>query len=739
MTTSGPILLTAFHAESLNSDIAAHGSDQNVAPPDTQLAAGPSDLVSPVNNTLWVWSKTGIARGSLDLNTFFAVPSGYSFTDPRVAYDATTGRWLLSGLATDGSSDSIVYIAASQTGDPMGLYSVYPVNAKASVVQDQPKLGFDSAVVVLSWNDYSSGQTFTGAETWVLQKADLLTGAALRTSSFGPDLTRNSIVPVQPLVAANTAYLAYNNSCGRNTIGACRTLTSALGLVSITGTPAAGDVAWSEADPAIRATTTPPSADQPGAAASVETDDDRFLTAISNGGKIYVSGNDGCVPTGDSVARPCVRLIEVAVGGSPSVTADSVLGYRGGDVYYPAVVPDASGNAFMAATFSSSGIFPEATGVSLAVGASSFSAITFQSGSGANTDGRWGDYSGAAVDPSNPSEIWLAAEYAPTNGLNWGTAIGEMTLTGQASLGDGPLGGDPQSVATGPGSADVFWKGTDGNLWYTHSVSGGWAPAASLGGGPLGSNPHPVFSGGSTVDVFWKGADGNLWHVYNNGGAWASPSSLGGGTLGSDPQVTSSGNHDVAVFWRGGDKNLWEAAYQPGPGWRAPIFLGSGPLNGVPHAAAYNTNSYDVFWRGGNNAVWHNFTSGSAWSGAQSLGMGPIAGDPIAISAATNTVDIYWQGGDGGLWHGWYNAGWHGAQGYGGSVSSPPSPIAPTTGTVDVFWRSGADVNHLIFGFPTPLGETTVTGNPSAFSWGSGHEEVFWKGADGALWHDSEH
>src|SRR5450631_909377 len=61
VTTSGPTLLTAFHAESLNSDIAAHGSDQNVAPPDTQLAAGPSDLVSPVNNTLWVWSKTGIA------------------------------------------------------------------------------------------------------------------------------------------------------------------------------------------------------------------------------------------------------------------------------------------------------------------------------------------------------------------------------------------------------------------------------------------------------------------------------------------------------------------------------------------------------------------------------------------------------------------------------------------------------------------------------------------------------
>jgi hypothetical protein len=427
-TTSSPNVLSAFPAASFNSDIAAFGSDQAVAPPDTQLAAGPSDLVAAVNDTLWVWSKTGTALAAADLNTFFAVPSGYSFTDPRVAYDAASSRWLLSGLAFDGSNDSIVYLAISETSDPRGLYYSDLVSSRTGVLQDQPQLGFDADVVVLAWTDYSGRLSFSGQETWVLQKSDLLAGNPVSITHFGPDTTRFGIVPVQSLAATSIEDLVYNDSCGANTVGTCNTGTSALGLVAITGTPAAGDVAWSESDPGIAPTTIPPNADQPGATASVVTDDDRFLTATSTGGVVYVSANDGCIPGGDSVMRPCARLIEVSVGASAAVTADSVFGYSGGALYYPAVAPDSNRDVFMAATFSSMSVYPEATGLSLAAGASSFSGISFQAGSGANTDGRWGDYSGAAVDPSDPRHIWVAAEYAPVSGLDWGTAIGELTL-----------------------------------------------------------------------------------------------------------------------------------------------------------------------------------------------------------------------------------------------------------------------------------------------------------------------
>ena len=449
--TSSPEDLTAFSAASLNSDVGAFGSDQSVAPPDTQVAAGPSYLVEPVNSTLWVWSKGGTAYPPTDLNVFFSVPSGYSFTDPRVAYDAGVGRWFLSGLSVDSAYDSQTYVAVSETSDPNGNWYVYTVSSESGVVQDQPKLGFDSSVVVLSWNDYSGPSTFTGQETWVLNQSDLLSGAAVYEASFGPDPSRFDVVPAISLTSTTTAYAAYNNSCGSNTTGSCNTGSSAIGVVSLTGVPP-NQVSWNESDPSISPTSSPPAADQPGAPASIATDDDRFLAVTYDGGTLYVSGNDACIPAGDTATRPCARVIEVSLAGTtPSVTLDEDIGSAGADIYYPAVVPDRSGNLFIAATLSSTSVYAEAIGLVQPPGSSSVTMDVFQSGAGtysystcssSSFNGcRWGDYSGAAVDPANPTDVWLAAEYAPTTGSDWGTAIGEFTLSPPTVTGVSPATG----------------------------------------------------------------------------------------------------------------------------------------------------------------------------------------------------------------------------------------------------------------------------------------------------------
>jgi hypothetical protein len=321
---------------------------------------------------------------------------------------------------------------------------------------------------------------------------------------------------------------------------------------------------------------------------------------------------------------------------------------------------------------------------------------------------------------------------------------GGSAWAGPHSLGAAPLGGDPHAVSTGVGHTYVFWRGADNSLWNeTYNASaGGWS-AHGLGGSgasSLAGDPHPVATGNGTVDVFYMGEDGNLWHVYEVGnGAFTAPIELGGGPLGSDPMPASSGQGDVAVFWKGTDNNLWEAAYLPSTGWRLPLARGDGPLGGTPHPVAYNTDSYDVFWRGGDNNIWHDHSAGGPWSGAQVLGMGPINSDPVGVSAAANVIDLYWIGTDGSLWHAWYNTRWAGPQGLGGTVSSLPSPISPNPGQVDVFWRSGSTLAHLVSNTPVALTDNNVTGTPSAFSWGSGHEEAFWVGSDNALWHDWTH
>ena len=166
-TSSNPVIAASFAGASFNQDVSATGTE--MAPPDTQVAVSGSDVVEAVNSAMWVFSKSGSILGNANLNSFFSVLNGYYFTDPRIAYDSAAGRWLLSGLSVDSSYDSQVYLAVSTTSDPTGNWNVYTINSQSGVLQDQPKIGFDNSVVVISWNDYtgsSSASSFSGSETW---------------------------------------------------------------------------------------------------------------------------------------------------------------------------------------------------------------------------------------------------------------------------------------------------------------------------------------------------------------------------------------------------------------------------------------------------------------------------------------------------------------------------------------------------------------------------------------------
>jgi len=45
--------------------------------------------------------------------------------------------------------------------------------------------------------------------------------------------------------------------------------------------------------------------------------------------------------------------------------------------------------------------------------------------------GRWGDYLGGAVDPADPSKVWVVGEYAKDDGfVFWGTFIGSVSYSG---------------------------------------------------------------------------------------------------------------------------------------------------------------------------------------------------------------------------------------------------------------------------------------------------------------------
>jgi hypothetical protein len=457
-----------------------------LAPPDTQVAVGPVFVGETVNDALSVWSRSGNLVSSYNLNTFFSVPSGYRFEDPRLIYDTLSQRWFLSGWAGDSSNDSYVYIAVSASSDPTAGWSTYRLAAYPAVVTDQPKIGVSDDKVIISWNDYSnSASTFSGQETWVVQKSDLLAGALIRYYQFVPDPSRYGVLPVTSMTATSTEYLVYNNSCPSSQSagsGSCTAGSPSLGLAAISGTPADNSVAWNETDPAITPTSDPPSAAQPGGP-SIDTDDDRVLSAVWQNGALWTTANDGCVVGGTTHA--CVRLVEVTTGAQPKVVLDTELRLAGSDVFYPAITLDRSGNPYVVATMSSSSIdasvivygrAPTSGGFvhrTVWPGSGIYSCSFCSAGDAGKSGNRWGDYSGAAIDPSNPDDVWVAGEYGTAiGGDDWGTAIAELTFAAPTVAHVSPDRG------TTTGGSSVTVDGT--NFSPDASVHFGTVPSASV-------------------------------------------------------------------------------------------------------------------------------------------------------------------------------------------------------------------------------------------------------------------
>ncbi len=487
-----------FPVMNLSTQVNAFGqADEGFQPPDTQVAAGPTDLVEVVNDSLSVWSKTGSLVEDKDLNPFFGVPSGFIFTDPRVLYDNQSGRWFISGWSVDENNDSQTYVATSQTSDPTGAWLVSTVQNNVGVITDQPMIGVCDDKVVMAWNEYSSssaGLTYEGAQVLALQKAALEAGTEPATASF-TTADEFRLVPAQSLSSTEICYMTVNNASS-DIIGS--TATPTLGVIALSGNPDA-TVTLTETDLPIATTTAPPDPRQPGGTTNDTQNDDRMLSAVWQDNVLWTSLTDACTPGGDSATRDCMRLDEVNTSGSaPSLTQDFDLAANGLDDYYPAVSLDSSGNLFVAYTASSPTLDPGAYAVvSPASSVASFTApTTIQAGLASyngGTDARWGDYSAAAPDPSVAGAVWVAGEYAPSDAASgdWGTATAELQLSAgypgvtsadQATFTEGTAGSFTVAATGSPAPALTETGALPSGVTFSSSGVLSGTPAAGTGG-----------------------------------------------------------------------------------------------------------------------------------------------------------------------------------------------------------------------------------------------------------------
>ena len=172
------------------------------------VAAGPGFVVEMVNLAESVW-RTGSGTPQLVQTRDLAVLFGSNrdrLTDPRVLYDAKSGRWFASISDVDSKD---ILLAVSTGADPTGTWTVSPFDASACA--DQPRLGIADDIVVLTADLFDDcdarGARALGSEIWTVNKAQLLAGSTTPAfSAFGPTPEYSSVAPVQSLSPTATEY-----------------------------------------------------------------------------------------------------------------------------------------------------------------------------------------------------------------------------------------------------------------------------------------------------------------------------------------------------------------------------------------------------------------------------------------------------------------------------------------------------------------------------------------------------
>ena len=749
------------------------GNDQAVEPPDTQLAAGPYNLLEMVNSSGSVWSKNPSPlpgpQAQVDLNVFYGVAgTPYSIGDPRVQYDVGTGRWFASALAFAPTTwSSQVFLAVSSTFDPGGVWTVYQVGPPAAgLLEDQPSLGISTDKVVLSWNDFTSsaGNPFAGEETWVVEKSAVLRGQVPSEASFARDLSRLSLIGAQQQTPTATAYLAYNGSLVTSSAA-----PSFIGVVAITGTPAQRNVLWNERDLRMARTSMPPSAQQPlpppPATSShlIASNDDRFTSVVWSNDVLWASGNDACLPAGDVAARSCAKLVKVWTSGTMAVRADVDLAVSGAYVFFPAVAMDPAGNMIVVFSQSSASQFvsleasgalasdlPNAPALLAETQVVAGQAVYACNGCSTGAD-RWGDYSAAALDPCGSSAVWVAGEFMgdQSDSTDWGTAAASLTVSGSqpppfqacpAEEHGGILAGGVAASTWGAKRLDAFVQGTDGVLYHRFLDDvHGWQWDPYLTPMQVTSDASSVSTpNGQSIDVFVRGTDGGLWRTGYRAATFIGVWQPLGGVLanGTAPSAVSLGGGDIDVFVEGADGQLWDDRYTSATNrwlWTAH----GGRLANGPSAVSPNPGVADAFVEGADAALWlWSSAPNPHWTG---IG-GRLAARPAATSSSAGIVDALVEGTDSVLYH-WSSgipAGW---ETVGGRLAAAPAATSWGGGRLDVLVR-GTD--SALWHAWTSTGVApwswegnglTLVGAPLAVTWGTNRLDVFARGVDNQLLH----
>jgi len=423
-------------------------------PPDQGLCKGHGFVLEAVNSAYRIYNTAGKSlRGPFNINDLFNVGAKEFTSDPRCWFDRSTQTWFATILfLNDTFTAGSLLIAVRHNASPIGLWNEYSIDTTdlggngCPCFGDQPRIGIDQTNLYVTADEFSIlGPQFNGAEMWVIDKSDLVNGAATARFAHFPHLTNNNAtgtVAPQPALSQGKPNAEYMlgaldpNGTGDHRISVWAVTNR--NQVSLGGTPTLSSIVINSQKYA-----NPPKAPQKGATSTLDSGDDRMQQTAFTGGKVWGELTTAVKPAGDNAVRAGGAWFQVkpALGAAgiagASIVRQGYLATKGQYEFYPSVQPDAAGNAAVVFTLSSKSRFASAAYSLLKAGGSNFGGpIVAAAGTGPYDPQatRWGDYPFAVPDTGSDA-AWLSTEYIPpkssqtTNGLrNWGTRVFEVPL-----------------------------------------------------------------------------------------------------------------------------------------------------------------------------------------------------------------------------------------------------------------------------------------------------------------------
>ncbi len=401
-------------------------------PPDDYIAAGPNHLVMVVNNLFRIYDKSGNVQNTIDAaQWYFNLVGETAPVDPKILYDHFDKRWIMIWIYIDHIRlRSFYLISVSDDDDPNGIWFNWslPSNVNGTTPSnnwaDYEGIGFDDQAIFITSNQFSFSGVYNYVKMRIIGKSDLYIksnpGAVTWKDIWNITVPGNSnsasyLRPARMYRTADEFYLFYLPNAGGNFCVVYK-------------------VSNAITNPVLNATAYPitpyaiaPDARQLGSNVLIQggfsalRNEPVFKDDVLHAVHCIRNPNDTSLSSLHYLAIDPVHNI---------LLKDLALGDNRHYFLYPALAVDKNNNVIISYSQSSANdyvggfltLIPKQSGEPT----SSFKLIGgnnyFNRDNGTGRS-RWGDYSGAWLDPADNISFWICTEYVQSINT-WGTWIG---------------------------------------------------------------------------------------------------------------------------------------------------------------------------------------------------------------------------------------------------------------------------------------------------------------------------